>query len=233
MTTQAVMERTLGDLVTDRPTRARVLERLGLDYCCNGTRTLAAACQAAGLDVATVAAELDTGTDAGADDGWTRLSAPELADDIVATHHRYLREELPLLVALAAKVLAAHGGRHPELDEVRGLVIDLRAALEPHLDKEERVLFPAIHALFAGGRELPFGSVATQIAVMTAEHDRAAELLAALRQAADGYRVPSDACASYRSLYERLAALEHDTHVHVHKENHRLFPAAVAMETGA
>jgi regulator of cell morphogenesis and NO signaling len=233
MTTPAVMESTLGDLVADLPARARVLERFGLDYCCRGHRSLADACEAAGLDVGSVAAELSTVSDAADDDRWARLTAPQLADHIVATHHRYLREELPLLDALAAKVVAAHGDRHPELVEVRRLVADLRADLVPHLDKEERVLFPAIHALFAGRRDFPFGTVANPIAVMTAEHDQAAELLAALRRATDDYRVPDDACASYRSLYERLATLEHDTHVHVHKENHRLFPAAIGLESQA
>ena len=64
---------------------------------------------------------------------------------------------------------------------------------------------------------------------MVIEHDRAGELLALLRAVTDGYRVPADGCASYRSLYERLAALELDTHVHIHKENHVLFPAALRL----
>ena len=63
--------------------------------------------------------------------------------------------------------------------------------------------------------------------MMVIEHDRAGELLARLRAASDGYQAPEDGCASYRSLYERLAALELDTHVHIHKENHVLFPAAL------
>lgn len=39
-------------------------------------------------------------------------------------------------------------------------------------------------------------------------------------------------CASYRSLYERLAHLEADTHRHVHLENNVLFPAVTAEEPG-
>ena len=41
--------------------------------------------------------------------------------------------------------------------------------------------------------------------------------------------MPADGCASYRSLYERLEALELDTHLHIHKENHVLFPAALRL----
>jgi regulator of cell morphogenesis and NO signaling len=95
--------------------------------------------------------------------------------------------------------------------------------------KEERVLFPAIAALAAGQTEFPFGPVERPIHMMVIEHDRAGELLAHLRAASNGYQVPEDCCASYRSLYERLAALEVDTHVHIHKENHVLFPAALHL----
>jgi regulator of cell morphogenesis and NO signaling len=64
------------------------------------------------------------------------------------------------------------------------------------------------------------------------EHDRAGELLSQLRAITGGYTVPDDACASYRSLFERLAALELDTHVHIHKENHVLFPGALHLADG-
>jgi regulator of cell morphogenesis and NO signaling len=221
-------DRVLGDLVAVRPAAARILDDLGLDYCCHGDRTVAEACAEAGLDAAAVDATLDD-LDAEGDTAWTTLEPPALADHIVITHHRYLWEELPRLTALAAKVAAVHGEGHPELAEVGDLVAAIRAELEPHLLKEERVLFPAIAALVAGQHEFPFGSIGNPIGVMMAEHDRAGELLARLRATTAGYAVPSDGCASYRSLYERLEALEHDTHVHVHKENHVLFPAVLRI----
>jgi regulator of cell morphogenesis and NO signaling len=219
---------TLGDLVATRPEAARVLDRFGLDYCCHGDRTLDDACAAAGLDPRVVGAAMPEADD-GESASWTDLEPPALADDILATHHAYLHEELPLLDALAAKVVSVHGERHPELHDVQRLFVAVRDDLEPHLAKEERVLFPAIHAIAAGRRDFPFGSIENPIRMMDVEHDRAGELLAELRAATHEYAVPDDACASYRSLYERLAELEHDTHVHIHKENHVLFPAAVAL----
>ncbi len=221
---------TLGDLVAEAPGRAIILDRLGLDYCCHGQRTLADACGAAGLDPGSVAADLDHVA------APTTAEYPEdpgaLADHIEASHHAYLHAELPQLVALGAKVADVHGERHPELAEVRALVDALRADLEPHLLKEERVLFPAIRGLVTGVREFPFGTVSNPIRVMSADHDRAGELLARLRAVTDGYRVPADGCASYRSLYQRLETLEGDTHRHIHLENNVLFPAAIALEEG-
>jgi regulator of cell morphogenesis and NO signaling len=223
---------TLAQLVLERPARAAVLDRLGLDYCCHGQRALADACAEAGRDVAEVAAELDApapndSVAAPATD-WTRLGLSHLAAHIVATHHVYLWGELPALEELSAKVRSVHGERHPELVEVDELVRALRADLEPHLMKEEQVLFPAIARVEYGDRSFPFGHVGNPIRTMMTEHDSAGELLVRLREITSDYALPEDACASYRSLYERLARAEADTHLHIHKENNVLFPNAIA-----
>ena len=222
----------LGEMVAASPASAAVFERLGLDYCCHGHDRLDDACRAAGLDPPVVLKELAE-ADAGAD----AVSAGHPADPAALTqyiesvHHAYLQAELPALDALAEKVVGVHGQRHPELSEVRRLLAELRADLEPHLVKEERVLFPAIRNLLEGQREFAFGTVRNPIRMMMLEHDRAGDLLAALRIVTSGYLVPDDGCAIYRSLYERLVALEVDTHQHIHLENNVLFPAAVAIES--
>ncbi|MGZ4757686.1 MAG: iron-sulfur cluster repair di-iron protein [Acidimicrobiales bacterium] len=223
---------TLADLVTQRPALARELERRSLDYCCGGQRSLAEACARRGLDVDETAAALGA---VGSPDPapWATFGPAELVDHLEATHHAYLHEELPRLTALSEKVAQVHGGRHPELLEVLRLCRELRDDLEPHLAKEERVLFPMIRELAVadGTRpDLHCGSVANPISVMMVEHDRAGDLLVALREVTDDHIVPDDACASYTALYLGLEQLEADTHLHVHKENNLLFPAVIALE---
>lgn len=218
---------TLADAVIANPAAARVFERHGLDYCCHGRRSIADAAGEAGVAAETVVAELDDLERRA--EPWEDLDPPALADHVVAVHHRYLQEELPLLEALAAKVASVHGTRHPELTEVHRLVKAVREDLEPHMMKEERVLFPAIHAAAGGQKEFPFGSLENPINMMVFEHEATGELLEELRRVTDDYALPDDACASYTSLYERLDAAEHDTHLHIHKENHILFPAALRL----
>jgi regulator of cell morphogenesis and NO signaling len=223
----------LADLVTADPSMARELERRGLDYCCGGRRTLEQACAANDLDTEAVVRDLVAATQPRSTvETWTTMDAAQLVDHIEVTHHRYLDDELPRLTALVQKVVGAHASRHPELHDVATCLGELRADLEPHILKEERVLFPMIRELATATTPPVFhcGSIRNPITVMMAEHEIAGELLDRLRDLTHEYEPPGDACASYTALYEGLAQLETDTHLHVHKENNVLFPMVEAME---
>jgi regulator of cell morphogenesis and NO signaling len=156
----------------------------------------------------------------------------ELVNHLEATHHRYLKQELPRLGELAAKVSRVHGDRHPELVKTAAVLAEIRADLEPHLRKEEEVLFPMIRTLASANSQPTFacGSIANPITVMEQEHTAVGALLERLRQITGGYQAPEDTCASTRALMAGLAELEADTHLHIHKENNHLFPAALERE---
>ncbi len=70
----------VGQLVTERPRRAHVLERYGIDYCCDGKRTLKDACAAKTLDLDEVLNELRA-VDVGPEDAdqidWSRRPMSE------------------------------------------------------------------------------------------------------------------------------------------------------------
>lgn len=215
----------LGDLVVSNPGSARVLERFGLDYCCHGERSLQDASELAGVDAADVLAQLGELEEAPASE-WAELSPVDLAEHIVATHHRYLREELPMLDALAAKVLSVHGRRHSELSTVRELVGEIGAEIISHLDEEEKSLF----AVIGNGAD---STVEPVIESLEDEHETVGALLESLRSATSEYQPPADGCASYQSLYQRLEAFESDTYEHIHKENHVLFPAVGQLATSS
>lgn len=219
----------LGALVTANPAAARVLELFGLDYCCGGQTRLTVACLEAGVDpdeVRAAVADLDVASDV----EWADLEPVELIAHILETHHTYLWDELPALEALAATVASVHGQRHPELIEVGALVAEFRAELEPHMAREERALFPMIGQLVDGTGPASAADLESgPIAAMRTEHDHAGDLLARIRQRSSNFELPADACASYTSLYQRLEAMENDTHLHVHKENNVLFEAVPGL----
>lgn len=222
----------LADVVTRHPDLARELEARGLDYCCGGATTLEQACRDLGLDPAEVVEALsvaDTGAEPAA---WATMGVVQLVDHIVETHHRFLWDELPRTAALMDKVLTVHGERHPELAEVELCFATIRADLEPHMLREEQVLFPAIRRVATASTmpEFPFGLIENPISMMLREHDVVGDLLAELRGLTDDFTPPTDGCASYRALFDAFEEIEADTHLHVHKENNLLFPSVVAIE---
>jgi len=226
-------QRTVGELVRELPSRSRVFERLGIDYCCGGKASLQEACAARGLEVSAVLEELQQTPPAEGETDWSRASLTDLTEHIEATHHAYLRRELPRLQTLLAKVEQVHGARHPWLTELARVYLALQAELESHLMKEERILFPYIRGLDgAGGSEACFATVRQPIAMMEHEHDQAGVALAAMRRLTSDYTAPDDACGTFRALLDGLAELEADLHQHIHKENNLLHPRAIEAEAG-
>jgi regulator of cell morphogenesis and NO signaling len=227
----------LGDLVNRYPQLVPMLDRMHLDYCCGGRRSLAEACLAAGLAVeeavdALRTSAIETPTPSSSLQDLAHAAPSVLVDHIVQTHHAYLRHELPRLSELAERVVSAHGDRHPEVVDVRDTFGRLRADVEPHLDREEQILFPLVREMDAAlrsGRSAN-GELANPVSVLADDHEQVGDLLARLRSLTDDFTPPADGCASYRALYDGLHDLMDDTHLHVHKENNILFPAAVERE---
>ena len=207
-------ETPVGAVVAERLGRAEVFDRLGIDYCCHGATPLAEACARRSLDFDRVVAEIAESDlrEAKADlerIDYSAMSAGELADHIIVTHHVFLRRELPRLFDVMGKVVAAHGARHPELAKLCNTLTDLRQELESHMIKEERVLFPLVKQLEEARAPFPIhcGTVENPIRVMVHEHETVGLALQQIRELTDNYHAPADGCASFEALYDGLAPL--------------------------
>jgi regulator of cell morphogenesis and NO signaling len=226
------MHSTIGQLVTERPARARIFETFGIDYCCGGKKPLAQAIAEKGLDAKTVLGVLEALEAQGpeVERDWSAATMTELADHIEHTHHAYLKRELPRLEFLVNKVSSRHGEQRPELVELAKVFLNFQEELQSHMRKEEAILFPICRKLDTGSAPSSCGSVNNPIAVMVREHDDAGDAMNRMRALTDDYTPPPDACNTYRALFDGLRQLELDMHRHVHKENSILFPLAVEIE---
>lgn len=224
---------TLADLVLDEPRRARLLANLGLDYCCQGGRTLAVACEQRGLDAQTIVAvlEADRGDNPGhgCERDWREASTAELIDHIVAEHHDWLRHELPVLEETVAAVVRAHADEDPRLNDLARVHHDLAAELLAHLDREEQLLFPACRTLDAG--QTP-AAAETLLAELEDDHGDVGRALVRLRELTDDFRPESARCGTHARLLDGLRRLEPEVHKHVHEENNVLFPRIRALLAG-
>ncbi|WP_297593030.1 iron-sulfur cluster repair di-iron protein [Mycobacterium sp.] len=217
-------ETILGDVITADPSRTRILDRFGIDYCCHGQRPIGAACNEAQIDVDEVLTALN-GEVPGPRADWADMADAALIEHIVDTHHRFLWDEFPRMSALVDKVARVHGDNHPELGQVRDTFGELREKVEPHLRTEESMIFPELRTR---GDAAVSAELRTALEQNMKQHDIAGELLAELRELTSGYAVPSDACGSYTAMLAGLEEIESDLHLHVHKENNVLFPRALA-----
>lgn len=227
------------DVVISNPAAASVFEEFHIDYCCNGHKSLAAACSAAGVDPSSILrkiASLTTGQTQIKHRFAEYLNANELIDHIVSIHHTFTRDAVGRLDILLEDVLHHHGRNHPELREIARLYDELKDELTMHMQKEEFVLFPYVKELHQRHESRwPmsfhwFGTIQTSVRQLMNEHDSAGSLLRAIRRVANDFQTPADACFRFNALYAGLQELESDLHRHIHLENNVLFPPTVKME---
>lgn len=216
---------TVAQLVLTHPVTAQVFRAHKIDFCCGGEVPVEVAAKQRGLVPSEVIAALDQVIAARAATGEEEpasaaaLSTPALLDLIVERHHTYLRQTLPFLGSLAAKVARVHGQKNPKLEALHETFQELDESLIAHLEEEETELFPYLRS----GAPNP-GRTKRELDAMHSEHLEVGALLSALREAADEYSLPTWACASYRTLMSELESMEADLFRHIHLETHVLMP---------
>jgi regulator of cell morphogenesis and NO signaling len=234
---QPLPRRTLGEIVSADARAAAVFDRLGVDYCCHGDRTLQEAATDHGVSLAELVgaiAALEPRTADRSMDDWDDLGA--LTRHIVTRHHAYVRDAVPKISAWLDTLVDRHGSEHPEIEAVRDTFAELSSHLMTHAAKEENILFPYIETLAhaSGNRQPlppgPFGTIINPIRVMENDHEHACRLAKRLRTLTGNYEPPAGAGATCRLCYEELSRFHADLRRHVHLENRVLFPRAVALE---
>lgn len=219
----------IGEIVTRFPKAADIFKDYRIDFCCGGDRILKDVLREEELEEAIVLDRINALYEelkdvSSSDQDWTQESSSLLIDHVVNTHHAYLHVELPRISELSTKILRVHGAHHPELGTVHRLFHHLKMELEQHLIKEEEMEFPLIKEYEKNPSPEARQKIFNVIRELETEHEGAGDLLKELRKVTDDFKVPEDACNSYRITYEKLEELENDLFQHVHLENNILFP---------
>ncbi len=233
-----ILHKNVGDIVAERFSTAQVFKRYDIDFCCHGGVTLEKACANAGVDTEQIldALQKEETAIAGGEIQFASWPLDLLIDYVLKIHHRGIRSKGPELLDLIAKVRRVHGEAHPELNELYELVRASLEDLEMHLQKEENVLFPYLYDLFEAAQQehsigaMHCGSIANPIGVMHMEHENEGNRYLHIREITHGFRVPEDACGSYRLMLAELELFVDALFEHIHIENNILFPRFVELE---
>lgn len=215
--------RTLGEIAASSPSAIEAFDRLGLDYCCEGDRTLGDAAEQAGVGVDLLVNRIGERNHGSASE--INMATEALIDHITREYHERHRQDLPGLIELARRVEAVHQFDHDTPHGLSEVLERLQSRLIADMAEEEHSLFPAIRN---GDRTV----TRELIHSLQAVRRRYSDDIHALEDIANGFDLPPGACQSWQLLYFGTARLVDELRYHIHLEHNVLFPRLLADRQG-
>lgn len=219
----------LGECVIIYPAIVERFNEMNLDYCCGGSQKLEEALLEKGVNVEKFIEEINEEFEKFKFNNkeyvdWNEKTSEDLIYHIINTHHAATFQLLKEIDPLLLKIFKVHFHHMPEtLIKVHKLFGQLKAELEEHLIKEEKILFPAMIEFENSKDEVKKEELRKEIKSFTDEHDAAGDILKELAKITDDYKIPEWACTTFKLVYLKMHDLEKDLFVHIHKENNILF----------
>lgn len=231
---------TIGSIVAGNYRTADVFKKYGIDFCCKGGRRLEDVCKEKNLDFLAITQEVVErmeNTIPIEEDMYRSMELDELAEHIEQVHHKYVRDNVQVLLSYLHKINSVHGARHQELTEIYSLFEGCALELTQHMVKEETILFPSIKKLAVAFRDgttgikpFFFGALSNPIGMMEDEHVAEGERFFRIAKLSSNFTVPADGCTTYQVAFRKLKEFQDDLFQHIHLENNILFPGALKME---
>lgn len=214
----------LGEIAVSVPGATALLREYDLDFCCGGSETLAHAAQSKNLNLAEIEARLTAlqqRKEDNPEEYWLNADYNEMIEHIIQRFHNRHKVQLQELITLAERVENVHGDREDCPIGIAAELQDIYADLTSHMMKEEQILFPMIKAGNYTMAQMP-------IRVMEMEHAEHGEHLDVVKLLTNNMTPPTDACNTWRALYNGLKEFADDLMLHIHRENNILFPRVIA-----
>ena len=228
-------KRKVGGIVAENFRAAKVFTEYGIDFCCKGGITLEKACEVNNVSMDNILQDLENVVNTPEEVHFTDFGLTDLINHITTSHHQYVENSIPALKIYLQKLVLVHGGRHPELAEIKDEFFKAADALTTHMKKEELILFPYVKAMEEAQSshfnlsKPHFGTIENPIHMMEDEHDTEGERFRLISELTGGYRTPADGCQTYKVAFAMLQEFEEDLHKHIHLENNILFPKATEL----
>ena len=147
--------------------------------------------------------------------------AAALGDEIlirlILQHHETHITDLTAALALAERVAAAHCASGVFPARLPGELQDMLGDLRAHQAREESVIFPAILEGRGASLRIP-------VSAMSTDHEMAQDRLERLVRLTRDYTPPTEACRSWRQLYDLCRKFDQEFRAHVQLEERVLFP---------
>jgi regulator of cell morphogenesis and NO signaling len=232
----------VAEIVAKNYLTAMIFTKYGIDFCCNGKRSIEKACLDSNANILALQQDIEAffkETQQTELPQYNQWPLEALVHHVKNKHHSYIKDHVPLINGYLTKLCRVHGENHPELFTITELFAASSSDLLLHLQKEENILFPYILELDLANKNrtplapTPFGTVRNPITMMMHEHTIEGERFRKIRELSNDYTPPAKACNTYKAAYAALEDYERDLHLHIHLENNLIFETAIDYEDKA
>ncbi len=228
------------DLVIRDHRATGIFRKYNINFCCGGNITLDEACKRANADLQEVLKEL-TGTlrvsRMAVSVDSSKWTIDFLIDYLVNVHHTYLYDNLPDLRETMVKFTSGHQSKYSYLGELMGSFHSFSEEIFPHLEHEEKVIFPYIRQIAHGHEDRePYAALLVRTlrkpidTLILHEQQNIEQYLTKFRDLTNDYTPPASACVTHKVALSKLKELDTDLSQHVYLENELLFPKALQIE---
>lgn len=228
---------TVSRIAMEQPSAAKVFDRVGIAYCCDGWKTLNDACSELAISADDLIRALDQ---AAAEEGRSESHPSNKTVEflilrVLRAQHEKVKQALPPLEQLATTAAEHNRGKYPEVVVIGELLKSLSSDLTAHLAEEERNLFPALLQLeLAYLGENPVSGYPKKVheivRSMSEQHGTVGNTLRRMSVESSGFHLPAHADVSCREFYDALRKFYSDLQQDFHVENNILFPQASQLE---
>mgnify|MGYP001941851273 FL=1 len=213
----------VADVVTDYPKSADIFRNVGIDFCCGGQESIASAVNhKPNIDLNSLLNKLNhiDNTEGNSTINPKFLNVESLIQYIQSAYHETLKEEFKNLTPYVTKLAKVHSPSHPYLLKLQDLYREFRDSMLDHIRKEDEEDFPKL-IQYSQGQDVQ--NIKIILEDLINDHEDTGQLLNVMNQLTSDYQAPEEACGTWKLVYQRLQNIEHQTHQHVHLENHVLF----------
>lgn len=147
------------------------------------------------------------------------MNINEVIKDIAENHHGYLKQEMPVIKAMANKILKVHyEDCHEELIKVHRAYGRVENELELQLVKKQLVVLPLIWEYNKKGDKELLEEIRHAVEDVERDNEILLEAFVDLRKATNNYTMPPSGCQTYDSTYRKMEKLEEESKAYLELE---------------
>lgn len=231
-----LMNKSVATIVVENINTASVFKKYKIDFSIHGNLLLSKACEEKNINIKHIVKDLKSVNDKVYYlKDYNSWKLDFLLDFLVNIQHEYKEDTILFLKEYGKKVATIYGEEYKELIEINLLIKEVADGILEHMKNEENVIFPYIRKLIeANTKRIVVSTINSPLNrptdVIEDDHERVSETFKKIAELTNNYKIPANACISFKVLYLKLQQFEELLNNHIHIENNILFPKAKKLE---